>query len=103
MATSIRTDEACVRLFQRIAATAAQGTGLAKAHLVGEQLGLSWEQTDTLCADLQVAGLVQPTPAHLFVSVNTLRTHTRHIFTKLDVTTRRAAVQRAADLGLAQA
>ncbi len=41
--------------------------------------------------------------AHLFVSVNTLRTHTRHIFTKLDVTTRRAAVQRAADLGLAQA
>ncbi len=35
----------------------------------------------------------------LFVSVNTLRTHTRHIFTKLDVTTRRAAVQRAADLG----
>ena len=28
----------------------------------------------------------------LFVSVNTLRTHTKHIFTKLDVTTRRAAV-----------
>jgi len=36
----------------------------------------------------------------LFVSVNTLRTHTRHIFTKLDVNTRRAAVRRAADLGL---
>ena len=36
----------------------------------------------------------------LFVSVNTLRTHTRHIFTKLGVTTRRAAVRRAADLGL---
>jgi ATP/maltotriose-dependent transcriptional regulator MalT len=36
----------------------------------------------------------------LFVSVNTLRTHTRHIFTKLDVTTRRAAVRRATDLGL---
>ena len=36
----------------------------------------------------------------LFVSVNTLRTHTKHIFTKLDVNTRRAAVQRAADLGL---
>ncbi len=31
----------------------------------------------------------------LFVSQNTLRTHTRHIFTKLDVTTRRAAVSRA--------
>ena len=34
--------------------------------------------------------------ARLFVSVNTLRTHTKHIFTKLDVNTRRAAVRRAA-------
>lgn len=33
--------------------------------------------------------------ARLFMSVNTFRTHTRHIFTKLDVTTRRAAVSRA--------
>ena len=37
---------------------------------------------------------------HLFVSVNTLRTHTKHIFIKLDVTTRRAAVRRATELGL---
>jgi LuxR family maltose regulon positive regulatory protein len=37
---------------------------------------------------------------HLFVSVNTLRTHTKHIFSKLNVNTRRAAVRRAADLGL---
>jgi LuxR family maltose regulon positive regulatory protein len=36
----------------------------------------------------------------LFMSVNTFRTHTRHIFTKLDVTTRRAAVKRADDLRL---
>jgi LuxR family maltose regulon positive regulatory protein len=36
----------------------------------------------------------------LFVSVNTLRTHTKHIFAKLDVTTRRAAVHRATELGL---
>lgn len=36
----------------------------------------------------------------LFVSVNTLRTHTKHIFTKLDVHTRRAAVSRATELGL---
>jgi LuxR family maltose regulon positive regulatory protein len=36
----------------------------------------------------------------LFVSVNTLRTHTKHIFAKLDVNTRRAAVRRAVDLGL---
>jgi LuxR family maltose regulon positive regulatory protein len=38
--------------------------------------------------------------SHLFVSVNTLRTHTKHIFSKLDVNTRRAAVRRAVDLGL---
>ena len=36
----------------------------------------------------------------LFVSINTLRTHTKSIFTKLDVNTRAAAVSRAADLGL---
>ena len=36
----------------------------------------------------------------LFVTVNTLRTHTKHIFTKLDVNTRRAAVRRAVDLRL---
>jgi LuxR family maltose regulon positive regulatory protein len=36
----------------------------------------------------------------LFVSQNTLRTHTKHIFTKLDVTTRRAAVRRARERGL---
>jgi ATP/maltotriose-dependent transcriptional regulator MalT len=36
----------------------------------------------------------------LFVSVNTLRTHSKHIFSKLDVNTRRAAVRRAQELGL---
>ncbi|WP_395728058.1 tetratricopeptide repeat protein [Nakamurella sp.] len=36
----------------------------------------------------------------LFVSVNTLRTHTKHIFTKLGASTRRAAVARAIDQGL---
>ena len=36
----------------------------------------------------------------LFVSHNTLRTHTKHIFTKLAVTTRRAAVARARERGL---
>jgi LuxR family maltose regulon positive regulatory protein len=36
----------------------------------------------------------------LFMSVNTFRTHTRHIFTKLDVNTRRGAVSRAGELDL---
>jgi LuxR family maltose regulon positive regulatory protein len=38
--------------------------------------------------------------SHLYVLVNTLRTHTKHIFSKLDVNTRRAAVRRATQLGL---
>lgn len=38
--------------------------------------------------------------SRLFVSINTLRTHTKHIFTKLDATTRRAAVSRAQERGL---
>lgn len=37
---------------------------------------------------------------HLFVSVNTFRTHTKHIFAKLDVRTRRSAVLRATELAL---
>lgn len=36
----------------------------------------------------------------LFVSYNTMRTHTKRIFTKLDVTSRRAAVRRARERGL---
>lgn len=37
---------------------------------------------------------------HLYISLNTLRTHSKHIFTKLQVTTRRAAVRRAGELNL---
>jgi LuxR family maltose regulon positive regulatory protein len=38
--------------------------------------------------------------AELVVSLNTVRTHTKNIFTKLGVTNRRAAVRRAGELGL---
>jgi LuxR family maltose regulon positive regulatory protein len=37
---------------------------------------------------------------HLFLSLNTVRTHTKRIYTKLDVTNRRAAVRRGRELGL---
>lgn len=36
----------------------------------------------------------------LFISYNTLRSHTKHIFTKLGVTDRRAAVRLARETGL---
>jgi LuxR family maltose regulon positive regulatory protein len=36
----------------------------------------------------------------LVVSLNTVRTHTKNIFRKLDVTNRRAAVRRGEELGL---
>ena len=36
----------------------------------------------------------------LFVSVNTVKSHLRHLFTKLDVANRRQAVSRARELGL---
>ena len=38
--------------------------------------------------------------SELFISLNTLRSHTKNIFTKLDVTSRRAAVGRARESGL---
>ena len=36
----------------------------------------------------------------LMVSLNTIRTHTKNIYTKLGVNSRRAAVRRAEELGL---
>jgi LuxR family maltose regulon positive regulatory protein len=36
----------------------------------------------------------------LIVSLNTMRTHTKNIYTKLDVNNRRAAVRRAQELDL---
>src|SRR6201996_6495497 len=41
--------------------------------------------------------------SELMVSLNTVRTHTKHIYAKLAVTNRRAAVRRGAELGLPRA
>jgi LuxR family maltose regulon positive regulatory protein len=48
---------------------------------------------DTELSGPEIAG-------ELFVSLNTFRTHTKHIFAKLDVTSRRAAVRRGRERGL---
>ena len=61
--------------------------------------GLSEREVEVL--RLLTTSLTGPEIAQqLFMSVNTFRTHSRHIFTKLDVKTRRSAVLRAAELDL---
>jgi len=63
----------------------------------GTQEALSRREVEVL--RLLATDLTGPEIAQrLFMSINTLRTHTRHIFTKLDVTTRRGAVSRAGTL-----
>ena len=77
---------------------AAAGTPLHREPSAADE-GLSDRELEVL--RLLATDLTGPEIArHLYVSVNTLRTHTKHIFTKLDVNTRRAAVRRATDLGL---
>ena len=76
-----------------------QATATAAAAVPSGDEGLSDRELEVL--RLLATELTGPEIArHLFVSVNTLRTHTKHIFTKLDVNTRQAAVRRATELGL---
>ncbi|HET6551390.1 MAG TPA: LuxR C-terminal-related transcriptional regulator [Solirubrobacter sp.] len=71
----------------------------APARRAASEEGLSEREREVL--RLLATELSGPEIAgQLFVSLNTLRTHTKHIFAKLDVNTRRAAVRRAAELGL---
>ncbi|MET0865258.1 MAG: LuxR C-terminal-related transcriptional regulator, partial [Nakamurella sp.] len=49
-----------------------------------------------LTTDLDGPGIAR----RLFVSVNTVRTHTKSIYAKLGVNSRRAAVRRAAELNI---
>jgi LuxR family maltose regulon positive regulatory protein len=77
----------------------APGDTATAARQVAAEDGLSDRELEVL--RLLATGMTGPEIAQrLFVSVNTLRTHTRHIFTKLDVNTRRAAVLRATELDL---
>ena len=73
--------------------------GVTQAAATPAAEGLSEREVEVL--RLLATSLSGPEIAQqLFMSVNTFRTHSRHIFTKLDVKTRRSAVLRAAELEL---
>jgi LuxR family maltose regulon positive regulatory protein len=76
-------------------------TGEPAADHAPERVGgpLSARELDVLrLLDSDLAG--PEIARRMFMSINTFRTHSRHIFTKLNVNTRRAAVARAKDLDL---
>jgi LuxR family maltose regulon positive regulatory protein len=81
------------------AAASAAAASAAAGAAPSDDEGLSDRELEVL--RLLATELTGPEIARrLYVSVNTLRTHTKHIFTKMDVNTRQAAVRRATELGL---
>jgi LuxR family maltose regulon positive regulatory protein len=109
-----RADEAIALLDRLLAAAESSGRdgSVAEIQMLQALAGRATPPTGTPLPDglsprevevlrLLATELTGPEIARrLFVSVNTLRTHTKHIFTKLDVSTRAAAVRRATELGL---
>ena len=92
------------RLLDIASATAQGATGLPQRL---ERSTLPGTMVDTLSdRELHVLRLLASDlsgpeiASELFVSIHTIRTHTKRIFTKLDVTSRRASVSRARELGL---
>ena len=77
----------------------AQVAGVLAERVMRPDEALSAREIEILQA-LQTGASNREIAARLFVSINTLRTHTKHIFTKLDVRTRRAAVSLARERGL---
>jgi LuxR family transcriptional regulator, maltose regulon positive regulatory protein len=72
------------------------GPGAAPAGLLDPLSARELEVLRLLASDLDGPDIAR----HLFVSVNTVRTHTRNIYAKLGVTNRRAAVRRGEELRL---
>ena len=70
--------------------------GPSREGLVNELSSREREVLRLLRSDLSGPDIAR----QLLVSLNTMRTHTRNIYTKLGVRNRREAVRRAADLGL---
>jgi LuxR family maltose regulon positive regulatory protein len=71
-------------------------SGPAQPGLVHELSDRELEVLRLLASDLDGPEIAR----RLFISLNTLRTHTKNIYAKLGVTSRRAAVTRAGELGL---
>jgi LuxR family maltose regulon positive regulatory protein len=84
---------------ERVASELRSLAGHGKVETTGITGGLSDRELQVL--RLLATELSGPQIAReLFVSVNTLRTHTRHVFEKLDVNSRPAAVRRGRELGV---
>jgi LuxR family maltose regulon positive regulatory protein len=93
---AVRHDRAAAQASTLLRAGQAPATAPARPGLVDE---LSRRERDVL--RLLRSELTGPEiAAELVVSLNTVRTHTKSIFMKLGVTSRRAAVRRADELGL---
>lgn len=71
------------------------------ANLIPESLNISKREYEIL--ELMSKGLSnQEIADQLFVSVNTVKTHTSNLFSKLDVKRRTQAVMKAKEIGLIQ-
>jgi LuxR family maltose regulon positive regulatory protein len=93
------TEREAARGYVRRVLTAAMGTEHRPADATALVEPLSARELDVL--RLLGTDLSGPDIAReLFVSLNTLRTHTKNIYSKLDVTSRRAAVRQAHELKL---
>jgi LuxR family maltose regulon positive regulatory protein len=91
------------RLLRRRAARAGEATESPQGPVLSSSLPSAESLSERELQVLRLLGSELSGPQiarELFVSNNTLRTHTKHIFTKLNVTNRRAAVRRARDEGL---
>lgn len=87
------------RVFRLGASTEAQAPG--SGQRVAQAAADSLSDRELQVLRLLNSELTGPEIAReLYVSHNTVRTHTKHIFTKLDVTNRRAAVLRGRERGL---
>ncbi len=83
-------------LTQTVGSTPARQGGAVRMGMVEPLSGRELDVLRLLRTDMNGPDIAR----ELMVSLNTMRTHTKSIFTKLGVNNRRAAVRRAEELGL---